>query len=105
MDYATRNLRPLEGSSRVISLRIPVQTGCGSSLLNAGALSGGEMGGHGSRSLNAGKGTPMDLRPRYPVRGVPRPPVASPFPVSRTAVNIGCVILFFVNAFRFESAK
>jgi len=36
MDYATRKLRPFQGSSWVISLRIPVQTGCGTSLLNAG---------------------------------------------------------------------
>jgi hypothetical protein len=68
MDYATSNLGPFQGGSTV-----PALTGSMTASLNAGALSVGEMGGRGSRSLNVGKGTPMDQRLRCALRGVPRP--------------------------------
>ena len=104
MEYATRNLRQFQGSSWVICLRIPVQTVSGNSLLNDGALCGGEMGGHSSRSLNAGKGTPRTKTLGTPFE-VFTPSCGVAFPVSRAAVTVFCVILFLLNVFRLESAK
>ena len=66
MDYATSSLGPFQANSS-----IPTRTGSVTVLLNAGALSVGEMGGRRSRSQNAGRGNPFEVFYAPPWRRIP----------------------------------